>query len=99
MSASAAGGRRLPPLSKVVNTNKVVSVVAGATLLTYVFTEIRFRASAKAGKVPITLTNEWRDAQNNRMFHTEFESAPDKRVVLNPHRHNVAADVTVHPAA
>lgn len=57
MSASAAGGRRLPPLSKVVNTNKVVSVVAGATLLTYVFTEIRFRASAKAGKVPITLTN------------------------------------------
>jgi hypothetical protein len=56
MSASAAGGRRLPPLSKVVNANKVFSVVTGACLLTYVAWEVRMRASAKAGKVPITMT-------------------------------------------
>jgi len=57
MSASAAGGRRLPPLSKVVNANKVVSVVGLSCLLTYAAWEVRMRASAKAGKVPITLTS------------------------------------------
>jgi hypothetical protein len=98
MSASA-GAKSLPPLSKVVSQNKIASAVAGAGLFIYAVWEVRLRASAKAGKVPRTLTDEWREAQNNRMFHTEFTAAPDKRVVLNPHRHNIAAEVTVHPAA
>ena len=57
MSASAAGAKRMPPLSHVVSKNKVASAVAGAAVFIYSVWEVRIRASAKAGKVPRTLTH------------------------------------------
>jgi hypothetical protein len=57
MSASAAAAKSLPPLKEAVNKNKVASAVAGAGLFIYAVWEIRMRAAAKAGKVPITLTD------------------------------------------
>ncbi len=55
MSASAA--KRWPPLSKVVNTNKVISTVFVASLSVYMAFEVQMRAAAKAGKVPRTRTD------------------------------------------
>ena len=57
-AAGAAGGARMAlSLARVVDKNKVFGAVAGAVVLVYAVWEVRVRASAKAGKLPITHTD------------------------------------------
>lgn len=97
-AAGAAGGRRFAPLTQAASGSKVAGAVVASGLFIYAVWEVRLRAAAKAGKVPRSMTADWRDAERRHLQDFELLADPERRVFMNPHRHNVGPKRAVHAA-